>query len=220
MKNNDQSGSGKSKQIKKIILASASPRRKEMMSWLEIDHISFPSDVDESLLRSSDPEKLTRMLAEAKAEAVAKLNEGSIVIGSDAIVEFRGQLLEKPRDKKHQRELIFMQKGKAAKVYTSTCVIDTLSNKKLINTAVTAYRMADLPDEKIEAYIESGQGMDKAGGFGCQDENGMFLDELEGCYTNLLGFPICEVSMMLKEMGVDIIVDIKKIAEEKTGRKC
>lgn len=206
--------------MKKIILASTSPRRKEMLSWLGIDFVSLSPDVDEFSLRSSDPGELTRMLAEAKAEAIARTNKDSIVIGSDAIVAFEGQLIEKPRDKKHQKELIHMQKGKAAEVYCSICVIDIKANKKIVRTKITKYRMFDLPDEKIEAYIESGQGLDKAGGYGCQDENGMFLEEFEGCYTNLIGFPICEVAEALKEMGVDIKMDTKKVSQQKTGKKC
>lgn len=206
--------------MKRIILASTSPRRQEMLSWLGIDFTSVSPEIDESLIRHSDPQQLTMLLAVAKAEAVAKLNGESIIIGSDAVVAFKNQIIEKPLDKKHQRELINMQKGKQAKVYSSICVIDAPKNKKVVRTLVTKYKMADLPDEKIESYIESGKGLDKAGGYGCQDEDGMFLAELEGCYTNLIGFPICEVANILKEFGVVITTDVKKIAEEKTGRKC
>lgn len=206
--------------MKKIILASTSPRRKEMLSWLGIKYISISPDIDESLIRHSDPKQLTMLLAEAKAEAIASLNSDSIVIGSDAVVAFEDKIIEKPLDKKHQKKLINMQKGKPAKVYSSVCLIDTQTDKKITRTLITKYKMADLSDKKIDSYIASGKGLDKAGGYGCQDENGMFLAGLEGCYTNLIGFPICEVAKMLVELGIPITVDIKKIVEEKTGRKC
>lgn len=206
--------------MKKIILASTSPRRQEMLSWLGIDFTSVSPGIDESLIRHSDPQQLTMLLAVAKAEAVSKLYSKSIVIGSDAVVVFEDKIIEKPLDKKHQRELIFMQKGKPAEVYSSVCIIDNRTNKKIVRTLVTKYKMTDLSDKKIESYIESGKGLDKAGGYGCQDENGMFLAEIEGCYTNLIGFPICEVVNILKELGVVINVDVKKVAKEKTGRKC
>jgi septum formation protein len=206
--------------MKKIILASTSPRRREMLSWLGIDYISISPEIDESLIRHSDPKQLTMLLAVAKAEAVSKLNSGSIIIGSDTVVVFEDKIIEKPLDKKHQRELIYMQKGKPAEVYSSVCIIDNQTDKKIVRTLVTKYKMTDLPDEKIETYIESGEGLDKAGGFGCQDENGMLLAEIEGCYTNLIGFPICEVASILKKLGVAINVDVKKVVREKTGREC
>ncbi len=80
--------------------------------------------------------------------------------------------------------------------------------------------MADLTDQQIEEYIKTGQGLGKGGGFGIQDENGMFIKKLDGCYPNSIGFPICLVADTLKEMGVKIKVDIRKVVKQKTKKLC
>ena len=204
----------------KIILASTSPRRQEMLSWLGIKFDAVAPTVDESVIRHNDPKKLTQLLAEAKAEAVRDGAREGIIIGSDAIVCFNDQILEKAKDKNHQRELIKAQRGKNAATVSSICIINLATNEKVIKTKVTEYAVADVTDEQIEAYVESGKGMDKAGGFGLQDENGMFVKEILGCYPNVIGFPVCEVAEILSNFGVPMAVDIKSIVHGKTGYEC
>ena len=204
----------------RVVLASKSPRRKEIMGWLGIDFEISPYTFDESDIKHKSPLKLTRLLAEAKADAVTSLYPDSIIIGSDTLVSFNNLILEKPLNKNHQRQLIHMQNGKEAKVYCTVCVINTSTKQKVIKTKVTRYKMAKASNNQIEQYIKSGQGMDKAGGYGNQDENNMFLDKLYGCYSNLMGFPACEVATILKSMGIPINVNIKKLVNNKTGRKC
>jgi len=205
---------------KTVILASTSPRRIEMMGWLKISFQPIPSTVDESKIRHKAPRKLTRLLAEAKAQSLASKYPDAIVIGSDAIVSFKDQILEKPRDKQHQRKMINMQKGQEAKVYSSVCIIDTSTGQKVIKSKTTPYKMADISPDEIERYIDTNSGLDKAGGYGQQDENGMFVDSINGCYTNAIGFPMCDVASILKAMNVPVVSGIKQIVKSKTGRKC
>lgn len=204
----------------KIILASTSPRRKEMLSWLGLNFDAIAPEIDESTIRHNDPEKLTQLLAEAKAEALRNGKKEGIIIGSDAIVCFNNQILEKAKDKNHQRELIKAQRGQKAATISSICVINLPTNEKIIRTKITEYSVANITNEQMEAYIESGKGLDKAGGFGLQDENGIFVDEILGCYPNVIGFPICEVTEILKNFGVQIDADIKSIVQEKVGYEC
>jgi len=203
-----------------IVLASQSPRRIEIMGWLGIDFEISPHSFDESTICHKSSLKLTKLLAEAKAEAVTALYPNSIIIGSDALVSFDNQILEKPLNKTDQRRLIHMQNGKEASVCCSVCVIDTKIKKKVIKSKITKYKMAKVSDYQIEKYIKSGQGMDKAGGYGNQDENNMFLDKLYGCYSNLMGFPVCEVAKILRIMDVPINIDVMKIVKQKTGKNC
>jgi septum formation protein len=112
------------------------------------------------------------------------------------------------------------QFGQSARVYSSICIINTLTGEKVIKSRMTNYKVARPSQEELEAYIESGQGMDKAGGFGNQDENGLFLGSLHGCYTNLLGFPLCDVARILRSMDVPVQVNVKKVVNQKTGREC
>lgn len=204
----------------KITLASTSPRRKEMLGWLGVEFEAIAPTIDEATIRHNDPEKLTQLLAEAKAEAVRNGVKEGIIIGSDSIVCFNNQILEKAKDKNHQRELIKAQRGQKAATISSICIINTATNEKVIKTKTTEYQIANVTDEQMEAYIKSEKGLDKAGGFGLQDENGMFVQEILGCYPNVIGFPICEVAEILNNMGVPIDVDIREIVPTKVGYSC
>lgn len=203
-----------------IVLASQSPRRIELLGWLDVTFRTTSSEFDESQIRHPRSRQLTRLLAEAKAEAVTVDNQGAIIIGSDAVVDFQGQTFEKPKTKEQQREMLNVQFGQNARVYSSVCIINTLTGEKVIKSRTTAYEIVQPPREKLEAYVESGQGMDKAGGFGNQDENGLFLGSLHGCYTNLLGFPLCDVAKILKSMNVPITVNVQAIVRQKTNKNC
>lgn len=205
---------------KTVLLASTSPRRIEMMGWLGIPFESAKPSVDETAIRHPSPAELTKLLAVAKAEALRDTSPNTIIIGSDAVVGFQGEILEKPNDKQHQREMINAQKGKNAEVYSSVCVIDTLTGQKITRTKVTPYRMAIPTDEEIEAYIATESGLDKAGGYGQQDENGLFVSSINGCYTNAIGFPLCEVVDLLKQLGVPVEVNTKEKVMSETGRPC
>lgn len=191
-----------------------------MMRWLGVLFETDASDFDEKQIRHTSPKKLTQLLAIAKAEAVVSRYPDAIVIGSDAVVSFEGQILEKPKNEAHQRELLYSQHGRDGKVFASVCIIDTAGNRKVTKTDTVTYKLAHLTDEQIETYIASGKGLDKAGGFGLQDDNGLFVDKLDGCFPTAMGFPICEVATMLREMGTVINTDVKRIAETKTGRSC
>lgn len=203
-----------------IVLASQSPRRIELLNWLGIVFHTTSSEFDESKIRHNQPRKLTRLLAEAKAQAVVDRYPGAIIIGSDAVVDFDGKTFEKPKTVEQQRQMLEVQFGNKARVYSSICIINMSTGEKVVKSRVTNYKIAKPSKTELEAYIQSGQGMDKAGGFGNQDENGLFLGELQGCYTNLIGFPLCDVATILKRMGVPINVNVKKIVSLKTGRSC
>lgn len=203
-----------------IVLASTSPRRVDMLGWLGIPFQAASSEFDESTVRHARPRQLTRLLAEAKAEAVGEHSPNSIVIGSDAVVSLDGVTLEKPKTKDQQTQMLQYQFGKNARVYSSVCVINTATGQKITKSRTTNYKVARPPEDRLKTYIESGQGMDKAGGYGNQDEDGMFLDELHGCYTNLIGFPLCDVARILRQMGVVVPVQVSKVVKENTGRNC
>src|SRR3989344_727527 len=202
----------------KVILASSSPRRIEMMEWLNIPFENIIPELDESQIREKDPMSLTKKLAEAKAEIVANNAKNSLVIGSDALVSFKNKIIEKPKDIKDQRRMLYLQRGKPAAVVTSVCIINTKTGRKVIRTKRTEYVMANVSDEQIEAFIKTGVGLDRAGGYGQQDENGMFIGSEFDCYPNSIGFPICLVKEMLEDLGVKINVDIKKIVKQQTGK--
>lgn len=190
------------------------------MRLLDIEFEVANPSIDEKTIRHSHPAELTKLLAEAKAESLKENYPDTIILGSDTVVAFEGRILEKPDNKQHQKEMINTQKGKRAKVYSSLCVIDTSTGEKITKTKMTPYKMATPTDEQIAAYIETSSGLDKAGGYGQQDENGLFVDTIEGCYTNALGFPLCDVAEALERMDVHIHVDVKEKVRLATGRDC
>lgn len=203
-----------------IVLASTSPRRRELLSWLNIKYTSVAPEVDEEKIRDQNPERLAMLLAEAKAEAIAKTLQQGIVIGSDTVIEFEDKIIEKAKDKKHQKQLIYAVMGKTTRVISGVCLIDSTTNKRLTKTKSTTLYTARVPDGLVDRYIESGQGLDKGGGFGIQDENGLFIERIEGCYTNCIGFPLCIVLDMLKAFGVAIKVDARQEVKKRAGYDC
>ena len=206
--------------MKRIVLASTSPRRRELMGLLGVPFEVANPNVDEAAIRDTSPQLLTALLAEAKAQALENMYPNTIIIGSDTVVALDGAILEKPLNTEHQTQMIDAQKGKRAEVYSSVCLIDTTTGQKILTTKATAYTMPSPTDEEIEAYIATGSGLDKAGGYGQQDENGLFAGTIEGCYTNILGFPLCEVADSLQRLGIDTDSGMKEKVIAVTGKEC
>ncbi len=186
------------------ILASASPRRKELLGELIEKFDIIPSQADENVDERS-PERLVRALAEKKATEVAirAENEGKIVVGSDTVVAYEGEILGKPKDEKDAFRMLKILSGKAHFVYTGVCFARQRGGKLTLITQAdeTKVYFNDLSDEWIEQYIQSGSPMDKAGAYGIQD--GGLVKKIEGSYSNVVGLP----QELVKEM-------IKKIEEE------
>ena len=184
--------------IMQFVLASASPRRKELLAELVNKFEIIPSLADENVAYTS-PENLVLQLAERKASEVALRpeNEGKIVIGSDTVVAFEGKVLGKPKDKADAFRMLKMLSGKPHAVFTGVCFAVKKGEKLSLNTRAekTAVYFEDLSDEWIRAYIASGSPMDKAGAYGIQD--GGLVKKIEGSYTNVVGFPIELVQEMM-----------------------
>ena len=184
------------------ILASASPRRKELLAELIDEFDIIPSLADEKVNGEFTPETLVKALAELKAKEVALRpeNAGKMVIGSDTVVAFDGEVLGKPKDEADAFRMLKLLSGKAHAVYTG--VFFACQNDPGYHTLTRAERTAvhfnDLTDEWILEYIRGGSPMDKAGAYGIQD--GGLVERIEGSYTNVVGFPIELVKEMMKEV--------------------
>ncbi len=183
------------------ILASASPRRKELLAELIKDFTVIPSQADEDLGEELAPEQLVLSLAKLKAEEVAfrPENEGKIVVGSDTVVAFDKNVLGKPKDEADAFRMLKMLSGKAHAVYTGVCFSLVKKGEIFCNAAVdkTEVYFNELSDEWIKEYIRGGSPMDKAGGYGIQD--GGLVKEIKGSYTNVVGFPLELVEKMIKK---------------------
>ena len=180
----------------KIILASGSPRRKELLGLLFEDFQIIVSDCEE-VLTSQVPEKVTEELARQKAEAVVKSGKtegNAIVIGADTVVSIEDEILGKPRNRDHACQMIRMLSGKIHKVSTGVALVQTDSTGSIVKkhsfSETTKVRVAQLSDKEIEAYVNTAEPYDKAGAYGIQGLFGKYIEGIEGEYNNVVGLPI------------------------------
>ena len=182
------------------VLASASPRRRELLSQILNDFIVDPAVGGEEVNISFFPEDIACALAERKCDEVFSRHSGSTVIGCDTIVVFRGEILGKPKDKADAVETLKLLSGRTHFVITGVCVRNKY--KKLVRYDKTEVKFNVLPDECIKKYDAGGSPMDKAGSYGIQD--GGLVKQYFGSYTNVVGLPVALVRKMLKEVREDI----------------
>ncbi len=186
--------------MEKIILASASPRRRELLSLICNNFEITVSDVDESKIKSDSPEELTILLAKAKCIAVENLKSGCVVIGCDTIVELNSEILGKPTNKEHARQMISSLSGKEHSVHTGVFIKH--KEVELAFAVTTIVEFAPMTNEEIENYISTTDPYDKAGGYGIQSGAARFVKNINGCYYNVMGFPVQRVYKALLGMGV------------------
>jgi septum formation protein len=180
----------------KIILASASPRRREILKKAGLKFSVKTADVDETLPDGISPANAVRYLCRIKNEAI-KADENTVVITADTVVACEGKILGKPETKKQAREMLTLLSGREHSVYTGVCI--RKGKKKKIFTDRTRVYFYDLSKKEIDAYIETGEPMDKAGAYGIQGGAGVFVKKINGDYYNVVGLPLARLVRELKE---------------------
>lgn len=186
----------------RIVLASASPRRKQYLSYLGLPFEVVVPDVDESTVDGETPQQLVMRLSKLKAKAVSqRLSDNeAVIIAADTVVAYKGQVLGKPQNDDDAFNMIKMLQGDTHEVYTG-CTI--LKGDRISNFAVsTKVTFASLDDELIRTYVNSGESRDKAGSYALQGIAAMLIQKVEGSVSTVVGLPICEVREVLKEFGV------------------
>lgn len=184
--------------MKKVILASNSPRRREILGKF-IDFEAVAAEVKEDNDFYKSPETLVMALAFEKANSVAVKHEDAIVIGADTVVEIEGEILGKPKSREDAKRMMEKLRGKTHKVITGFSIIDLSSDKKYMDYEVTEVVFKDLSVDEIEAYLNKAEYMDKAGAYGIQEEAALFVEKIEGDYLNIVGFPISKIYTVLKD---------------------
>ncbi|HTK83409.1 MAG TPA: Maf family protein [Bacteroidota bacterium] len=185
---------------KKLILASASPRRKALLRQLGLQFEVKESGVIEDVLDGVGPEEYVTMLSKKKAASVASAETDAIVIGADTIVVIDGNILNKPSDVEDAVAMLTKLSGRTHRVYTGFTLFDKPSN-----TYVSAVEATDVTFRKLDAgeirdYVQSGSPMDKAGSYGIQDDFGaVFVQRISGCFYNVVGFPLARFYTTLRE---------------------
>ena len=183
---------------KQMILASGSPRRKELLSYIADEFTIIPGDLEETAYGA--PREQTLRLAKDKAMDIAKSHPDAVVIGADTLVAIGGKVLGKPKDKEEAASMLRSLSGKTHEVYTGVAII--CNGNVMTECAVTEVAFDVMSDEEIAAYIETGEPMDKAGAYGIQGCCGKFIRGISGCYFNVMGLPQNTVYRMLKKLGV------------------
>ncbi|RPI00410.1 MAG: septum formation inhibitor Maf [Calditrichaeota bacterium] len=192
----------------KLILASQSPRRAQLLSLAGFAFEIRPSFFDEESIKESSPEKHVLRLSEAKARQVAESVEQGIVIGADTIVVVDEEILGKPRDVEEAKKMLRRLAGRFHQVYTGFALVEMPSQRMASDFEVTLVHFRRLAEWEIERYVATQSPLDKAGAYGIQDQSAVFADRIEGCFYNVVGFPLSKFySTMIDFMSKD--VDVK-----------
>jgi septum formation protein len=189
----------------KLILASGSPRRAEMLRNAGIRFEAFASEIDEVRLPRETLSAMVLRLAEAKARAaVTRLGEvkgPALVIGADTAVELNGEGMGKPGSPEIARTMLGRLSGKTHSVLTGIAVIRLPDGAIRSKVETTTVRLAALSDREIDQYVATGDPLDKAGGYAIQGQAGRWVERIEGCYFNVVGLPLARLYRMLMELG-------------------
>ena len=183
--------------MKKIILASSSPRRKELLETAGIEFEIHVKDVDESVPEGTPPAEAAKMTAAKKATVIAEYYSDGIVIGADTIVVVGEKILGKPKNKEDAVNMLRMLSGVEHEVITGVCIIN--GGEKDSFAQVSKVKFYELTDEEIETYVASGEPMDKAGSYGIQGLGCTLVERIEGDYLNIVGLPVDEVCRRIKK---------------------
>lgn len=191
--------------MKKIILASSSPRRQEILRQIGLHFEVKTKEVDETIPAGIPPHQAVSELAYRKAWGTAHLEPEAIVIGADTIVLHENRILGKPLDRSDAVETLRSLSGSEHLVITGFCVIEAATGKVVRANETTRVFFRRLTDAEINAYVESGEPMDKAGSYGIQGLGAVLVEKIDGCYFNVVGLPVSHLSQVLKSFGVEVL---------------
>ncbi len=180
----------------KIILASASPRRRELMGFITSEFEVITADVDETIEEGTSPSDAVMQLSFKKAKAVSEKFIGRTVIGADTVVVCDGKILGKPENSTHAKQMLHMLSGRTHQVLTGV----TITNNEKSDTffVKSDVKFFELTDEEILSYVSSGEPDDKAGAYAIQGKGSLFVEKINGDYFNIVGFPVSEINRRLK----------------------
>jgi septum formation protein len=189
--------------MRQIILASASPRRKELLEQLiEDNFLVYPSTYEEISLPGLSPEELLKKHSIGKARDVAKHFNSGLIISADTLVICNGETLGKPKSPERAREMLEKLSGRKFRVTTSLTVLDLDNRKEISELESTHVFMKKLSEKEILGYVRTGEPLDKAGAFGIQGKGALFIEKIEGDFFNTVGLPLFLLGKILEDFGV------------------
>jgi len=187
----------------RFILASSSPRRRELLASIQLDFDVVPSHIPEVRAEGESPEEYVARLSREKATAVAQQHPSDWIIAADTTVLLGDELLEKPADADDAKRMLATIAGKTHIVYTGVTLLNAERNWRETRVAESEVRMAQLDAREIAWYVATGEPLDKAGAYAVQGIGAMFIDSIHGSYTNVVGLPLATLFAMLRKAGID-----------------
>ncbi len=191
-----------------LVLASASPRRRELLQQIGLEFQVVPSRAEEQVLSGETPEEHVIRLSLDKATEVANRDDisGRWFIGSDTIVLCDTQILGKPEDERHAATMLRQLSGREHQVLSGYAIIDRQTGKQRSAAVRTNVWFRQLTEAEITSYIATGEPSDKAGAYAIQGMGVCFVARIEGSYTNVVGLPLCKLTLAMKELGVPLLI--------------
>lgn len=189
-----------------LVLASASPRRHELLRMLGLEFEILVSTAEEERRELPvSPGEQTMELAAGKAKEIADLRPDALVIAADTIVAAENRIMGKPRDEEDAREMLSFLSGRWHEVYTGVALVKAAENRRLVDCERTRVKFRPLSGEEIKTYIRSGAPMDKAGAYGIQGLGAVLVERIEGCFFNVVGLPLARLTMMLRDFNLEVL---------------
>ncbi|MBU0510326.1 MAG: septum formation protein Maf [Chloroflexi bacterium] len=204
-----------------LILASNSPRRRYLLDLLGWDFRVIPADVDESLVPDESPSKYVLRLVESKARAVgAQVSADAVVVAADTTVVDGNEILGKPVDSADAEQMLRQLRGRVHQVCTAVAVMRAADGVLLTDVCVTDVPMRDYNDTDMLAYIASGDPLDKAGAYAIQHAGFHPAENLQGCYANVVGLPLCHLARIFRKLGYPSGTDLPQVCQAVFGYQC
>lgn len=188
--------------MKKIILASQSPRRKALLKQVGLNFEVIVSNFEEKIEYSLKPEELAEKFSLQKAKDVARKQKNAIIIAADTLVVFNNEILGKPKTPEKARQMLKKLSGRSHLVITGFTIIDTKSGKTVTKSVKSKVYFKKLTNQEISSYVATGEPLDKAGAYAVQEKGGLFVEKIEGDFLNIVGLPISNLVKELKKFGV------------------
>jgi septum formation protein len=208
-----------------LLLASASPRRRELITLLGLPVETTTADIDETPLDHEGAADLAMRLSKQKAQAVLSAlgprpSALTIILASDTVVSLDGEPLGKPRDADDARSMLKRLRDRSHQVYTAITLIDTRTNQSITDLASSDVPMRNYSDAEIETYIASGDPFDKAGAYAIQHRGFHPVDQPSGCFANVMGLPLCHVTRSLRALDIQLSVDVPAACQNHIQYTC
>ncbi|CFX80919.1 Maf-like protein [Syntrophomonas zehnderi OL-4] len=191
--------------MQEIILASASPRRKQLLEQVGLEFSCMTADVDEEAFYNLHPGDLVKKLAWQKAQAVAGRTEQNIIIAADTVVVLDDVIMGKPLDREDARQKLTLLSGREHQVMTGICVVNQQNESHSTEFEVTKVWFRHLSNGEIQGYLDCGEWVDKAGGYGIQGLGALLIEKIDGCYFNVVGLPLSKLYQLLYKQGVYLL---------------